>query len=85
QEIIYDPHKRISEIKEHHKNRLADISRVIKDNPLTPLRISQLHFGDLDDANSYLALSEVLGHLFFLENQELVKSVEKNGKILYYS
>ena len=85
QEIIYDPHKRISEIKEHHKNRLAEISRVIKDNPLTPLRISQLHFGDLDDTNSYLALSEVLGHLFFLENQGLVKSVEKNKKILYYS
>ncbi len=85
QEIIYDPHKRISEIKKHHKNRLAEISRVIKDNPLTPLRISQLHFGDLDDTNSYLALSEVLGHLFFLENQELVKSVAKNGKILYYS
>jgi len=52
---------------------------------LFDLKISQLHFGDLDDTNSYLALSEVLGHLFFLENQELVKSVEKNGKILYYS
>ncbi len=85
QDIIYEPHKRISEIKDHHKNRLTEISRVIKDNPLTPLRISQLHFGDLDDTNSYLALSEVLGHLFFLENQELVKSVEKNGKILYFS
>ncbi len=85
QEIIYNPHKRISEIKEHHKNRLAEISRVIKNNPLTPLKISQIHFGDLDDMNSFLALSEVLGHLFFLENQDLVKSVEKNGKILYYS
>lgn len=85
QDIIYDPHKRISEIKEHHKNRLAEISRVIKDNPLPPSRISQIHFGDLDDMNSFLALSEVLGHLFFLENQDLVRSVEKNGKILYYS
>jgi glyoxylase-like metal-dependent hydrolase (beta-lactamase superfamily II) len=85
QEIIYDPHKRISEIKEHHKNRLAEISRVIKDNPLTPLKISQLHFGDLDETNSFLALSEVLGHLFFLENQGLVKSIEKSDKILYYS
>ena len=85
QDIIYDPHKRIAEIKEHHKNRLAEISRVIKDNPLPPSRISQIHFGDLDDMNSFLALSEVLGHLFFLENQDLVKSVEKNGKILYYS
>jgi glyoxylase-like metal-dependent hydrolase (beta-lactamase superfamily II) len=85
QEIIYNPHKRISEIKEHHKNRLAEISRVIKNNPLTPLKISQLHFGDLDETNSFLALSETLGHLFFLENQGLVKSVEKNEKILYYS
>lgn len=85
QDIIYNPHKRITEIKEHHKNRLAEISRVIKDNPLPPSRISQIHFGDLDDMNSFLALSEVLGHLFFLENQGLVKSVEKNGKILYSS
>ncbi|MFX1376385.1 MAG: MBL fold metallo-hydrolase [Promethearchaeota archaeon] len=85
QEIIYDPHKRITEIKEHHKNRLAEISRVIKDNPLPPSEISILHFGELDDMNSFLALSEVLGHLFFLEDQGLVKSVEKEGKILYYS
>ena len=86
QEIIYNPHKRISEIKEHHKNRLAEISRVIKDNPLTPLKISQLHFGDnLDETNSFLALSEVLGHLFYLENQGLVNTIEKNGQILYYS
>jgi glyoxylase-like metal-dependent hydrolase (beta-lactamase superfamily II) len=85
QEIIYDPHKRITEIKEHHKNRLAEISKVIKNNPLTPSQISQIHFGDLDDMNSFLALSEVLGHLFYLEDKELVKAVEKNGKILYYS
>ena len=85
QEIIYDPHKRISEIKDHHKNRLAEISKVIKDNPLPPSRISELHFGELDDMNSFLALSEVLGHLFFLEDKGLVTSIEKNGKILYCS
>lgn len=85
QDIIYDPHKRISEIKDHHKNRLAEISRVIKDNPLTPSRISELHFGVLDNANSFLALSEVLGHLFYLESQGLVKSIERDEKILYYT
>ena len=85
QDIIYDPHKRITEIKEHHKNRLAEISRMIKDKPLPPSRISQLHFGELDDMNSFLALSEVLGHLFYLEDQGLVESIEKNGKILYSS
>ena len=85
QDIIYDPHKRITEIKEHHKNRLSEISRMIKDNPLPPSRISELHFGDLVDMNSFLALSEVLGHLFYLEDQGLVESIEKNGKILYSS
>ncbi|UCD02177.1 MAG: MBL fold metallo-hydrolase [Promethearchaeota archaeon] len=85
QEIIFNPHERILQIKEHHKNRLAEISSVIKDNPLTAYRISQIHFGeDLDEMNSYMALSEVLGHLLYLEAQEKVKTIEKNGKLLYY-
>ncbi len=86
QEIIYNPHERIVEIKKHHKKRLKEISNVIKKNPLTPYRISQIHFGeDLDEMNSYMALSEVLGHLFYLEAQNNVESIEKNGKILYYT
>jgi len=86
QEIIYNPHERISAIKEHHKNRLNDISDVIKNNPLTPRKISQIHFGeDLDEINSFMALSEVLGHLLFLENQGKVQKFEKNGKFFYTS
>jgi glyoxylase-like metal-dependent hydrolase (beta-lactamase superfamily II) len=85
QEIIYNPHERIQQIKEHHKNRLAEISKLIKNNPLTAYRISQIHFGeDLDELNSFMALSEVLGHLFYLKAEEKVKTVEKNGKLLYY-
>ncbi|MFX0069724.1 MAG: MBL fold metallo-hydrolase [Candidatus Hermodarchaeota archaeon] len=86
QEIIYNPHERIIEIKKHHDNRLAEISSVIKNNPLTPLKISQLHFGnDLDEMNSYLALSEVLGHLIYLERQNKVQRIEKDNKILFVS
>ena len=86
QEIIHNPHERILQIKEHHQNRLDEISSVIKDNPMTAYRISQIHFGeDLDEMNSYMALSEVLGHLFYLEAQEKVKIIEKEGKLLYYS
>ena len=84
QEIIYNPHERINEIKEHHKNRLNEISNVIKNNPLTPRRISQIHFGeDLDEINSFMALSEVLGHLLYLENLEKIEKFEKNGKFYY--
>ena len=85
QEIIYNPHERILQIKEHHKNRLTEISKLIKDNPMTAYKISRIHFGeDLDELNSYMALSEVLGHLFYLETEEKVQTIEKNGKLLYY-
>ena len=86
QEIIYNPHERILQIKEHHQNRLNEISKVIKSNPLTAYKISQIHFGeDLDEMNSFMALSEVLGHLLYLEAEDKVNTIEKNGKVLYYS
>jgi glyoxylase-like metal-dependent hydrolase (beta-lactamase superfamily II) len=85
QDIIYNPHERITAIKEHHKKRLEDISEVIRNRPLTPREISQIHFGDdLDEINSYMALSEVLGHLLFLEENGFVKKEEKQG-LVYYS
>ncbi|MFX1529293.1 MAG: MBL fold metallo-hydrolase [Promethearchaeota archaeon] len=85
QEIIYEPHERIIAIKEHHKNRLNEISDLINNNPMTPLEISQIHFGsNLDEINAYMALSEVLGHLKYLERQKKVKIKEEGGKIYYY-
>ena len=85
QEIIYNPHERILEIKKHHETRLAEISSMIKNNPMTPRQISLKHFGELDQMNSYLGLSEVLGHLIYLEEEGKVKRIEKEGKILFSS
>jgi glyoxylase-like metal-dependent hydrolase (beta-lactamase superfamily II) len=86
QEVIYNPHERISEIKQHHDNRLHEISNIIKNNPLTPFRISQLHFGkDLSEINTFLAISEVISHLIYLELQGKLERIEKNGKILFVS
>ena len=86
QEVIYNPHERIMEIKKHHEIRLKEISEIIKDKPMTPLRISQIHFGDdLSQLNIFLAVSEVLGHLIYLENQGKVTRIEKNEKFLFFS
>lgn len=86
QDIIYNPHQRILEIKKHHENRLQEISNVVKNNPLTPFEISKIHFGnDLDEINSYMAMSEVLGHLIYLDYQKKVNKIEKNGKILFFT
>jgi len=84
QDIIYDPHKRIQEIQEHHENRLNEILAILQDKTLTPFKISQIHFGtELDEMNSYMALSEVLGHLIYLEYQGRVEKTERNGKYFF--
>ena len=86
QDVIYNPHERISEIKKHHDNRLHEISSIIKNNPLTPFRISQIHFGeDLSEINTFLAISEVISHLTYLEHQGKIERIEKNGKFLFVS
>jgi glyoxylase-like metal-dependent hydrolase (beta-lactamase superfamily II) len=86
EQIIYDPHKRITEIKNHHQNRLYDISRIIENNPLPPLQIALQHFGeDLDQMNRILAISETIVHLDYLEFQNKVHKTNKNGILLYWS
>lgn len=86
QEIIENPLERISEIRKHHQMRFDSICKVIKNNPLTPFEISQIHFGpNLDNMNKYLAINEVLSHLFYLENKNKVTRGKKNGKILFSS
>ncbi|MFW9825668.1 MAG: MBL fold metallo-hydrolase [Candidatus Thorarchaeota archaeon] len=83
QEVIYEPHKRILEMKKHHDARLFEISKAIENKPLTPYEISLIHFGkDLDGMNTLLALSEILSHLIYLEIQGKVKRIEQNNK--YY-
>jgi hypothetical protein len=86
EQIIYNPHERITAIKNHHQNRLYEISKIIQNNPITPLQIALHHFGDdLDLMNQILAISETLVHLDYLEFQNKVYKTEKDGILLYWS
>ena len=86
EQIIYEPHKRITAIKNHHQNRLYEITKIIENNPLPPLDIALRHFGnDLDQMNKILAISETLVHLDFLEFQNKVFKKTENGILLYWS
>jgi len=86
EQIIYDPHERITSIKNHHQNRLYEISKIIEKKPMSPLQIALLHFGDnLDQMNKILAISETLVHLDYLEFQNQVFKTEKNGVLLYWT
>jgi glyoxylase-like metal-dependent hydrolase (beta-lactamase superfamily II) len=83
QEIIYNPKERIQEIREHHDKRLIQILNLITQEPKTPLEIAQKHFDELDDINTFLAISEVLGHLIYLEEEDVVKRIEKDEKLCF--
>ncbi|TXT64541.1 MAG: Hydroxyacylglutathione hydrolase [Promethearchaeota archaeon] len=85
QELIYSPEKRIKQIQEHHQRRLKEIYELIENKPISPVSIAKQHFGDLDDINSFLALSEVLAHLFYLEEQEKVKKISEDNIAKYYA
>ncbi|MFX0101518.1 MAG: MBL fold metallo-hydrolase [Candidatus Hodarchaeota archaeon] len=86
QDIIYNMDERIMEIKLHHEERLNAISNLIRDNPMSPLKIANIHFGEnLDEMNHLLALNEVASHLIFLENQGKIKRMKKDGKYLFSS
>ncbi len=84
EQIIYDPHERITAIKNHHQNRLYEISKIIENNPITPLQIALHHFGDdLDLMNQILAISETLVHLDYLEFLNKVFKTTKDGLLLF--
>ncbi len=86
EQIIYDPHERITAIKNHHQNRLYEISKIIQNNPLPPLQIALRHFGeDLDQMNRIMAISETLVHLDYLEFQNMVYKKEEDDLLLYWS
>ncbi|MFX1532045.1 MAG: MBL fold metallo-hydrolase [Promethearchaeota archaeon] len=86
EQIIYDPHERIIAIKNHHQNRLFEISKIIQNNPKPLLQIALEHWGDdLDQMNQILAISETLVHLDYLEFQNKVYKTKKNGLLLYWT
>lgn len=83
-DVIPDPHKRITEIKNHHQNRLYEISNIVHNNPLPPYQISLRHWEDLDGINKMFAIGECLVHLNYLEARGIIQKEEISG-IIYYS
>ncbi len=83
-EIIPDPHKRITEIKNHHQNRLYEISNIVCNNPLPSYQISMRHWEDLEGINKIFAIGECIVHLNYLEYRGIVQKEEKKG-VIYFS
>ena len=89
--LFSDFRPRIREIKEHHNRRLEQILASIQNEPLTAYAIASRVSWDLDCkrwedfplAQKWFATSEVLAHLTYLRNKELVQPVPSGELRLY--
>jgi len=86
-----DLHKRVHELENHHKERLATILQAIEIEPKTPYQIAQripwskpgTHWEDLAPFHKYLAVMETLAHLQLLEDEGSITRGGDNGLVQF--
>jgi len=78
--IISTPHKRIEQMKLHHRRRSENILGFLKNDDLSGWEITTILFPrDLDALNLRLAFQETLAHLHLLESRKEVLRKTANG------
>jgi glyoxylase-like metal-dependent hydrolase (beta-lactamase superfamily II) len=78
-EPIYDHRSLIQERTALHQRRAARLLNVLKDGPQSAYGLSQRIFGELNAMDRFLAVSEVLAHLEWLEDQGMVICQAQDG------
>ena len=82
-EPIHDHRALIESRLAFHHRRAEAILAVLKDGPRTAYALSQLLFPDLNTVDYFLAISEVLAHLEWLEARGGVTALRQNGLMLW--
>jgi glyoxylase-like metal-dependent hydrolase (beta-lactamase superfamily II) len=76
--------KRIEELKEHHRNRLNRMKRLLENRPLPAADVCFAIFGsNLSIHNLRFALSETLAHLEYLRYRGEVELEERGDTLVY--
>lgn len=86
-----NPRDRIVQLKEHHNKRLEEILNALRRGAKTAWEVTPQISWDIKFKNwtdvpimqKYFAVGETIAHLIHLERKGLIKSEEKNGKIIY--
>lgn len=76
--------ERIAELLKHHRDRCYRLLELLKDAPLDVADITRKLFGEhrLDEVNFYLAFSEVISHIEFLEECGDVEMRGEDGRLV---
>lgn len=83
-ELIRDVPMRITEIIGHHINRKEDIADLLAQNePTTAFELMEVMFPSLSAGEMFLGMSEVIGHLDWLEDEGRVQGSKIDGTIHY--
>jgi glyoxylase-like metal-dependent hydrolase (beta-lactamase superfamily II) len=82
-EPIYDHRALIEERLAFHRQRAAKIVAALSAGPQTVYTLSLAIFGDLNTMDRFLAISEVLAHLEWLETKGDVTSEPQDGTLLW--
>lgn len=80
---IANPSARIRELIAHHEHRKEEIRERLGRRPKTLLDLCREIYQNLDQINTMLALSEVIGHLDLLVEEKRVTVTRRGRKPLY--
>jgi glyoxylase-like metal-dependent hydrolase (beta-lactamase superfamily II) len=82
-DAIYDHRALIEERLAFHHRRADKIIAALQNSPQTVFALSQAIFAKLNPTDFFLAISEVLAHLEWLEERAVVTSDIDNGRVFW--
>lgn len=89
--IIKDSHKRIGELKEHHKNRLNEVLNILNDGPMNGYQVASKMTWDVTyptwdefpKSQRFFATGEAITHLELLWYRNLIRKIKNDGQVLF--
>ncbi len=89
--LVHDLKGRIKELEAHHRARLDEVMRALRDGeknireiaPYISWDITARTWDDFPPAQKWFAFGETFAHVIYLERQGRVKRKNKEGKITY--
>ncbi|MGQ9508333.1 MAG: MBL fold metallo-hydrolase [Thermodesulfobacteriota bacterium] len=82
-EEIRDPKGLIQNILNHHKKRMVEIVSSLREGSKTAFEVAMALFPNIPPFETFLGISEAVGHLAILKDEGKVRVIEKEGKDYY--
>jgi len=82
-EMIHDPKNLIQKVFVHHRERTERITGILSKGDKTPFDIAMDLFPGVPPFEVFLGISEAVGHLEILREEERVRVTEKEGIDIY--